>query len=322
MSGSPEHILLVENDPEISDLILRQSLQPLGYQVSHVKGASDAIRATIKNNPDLIITNLDLPDLSGKDLLVALASQGVEAPIIVLTKEGMESDIIQAFRLGASDYVFWPAREAEVLSAVERLLKQVRVKREREMLAEKLDEANQDLRRRLKELKTILAIGKAVTSTTKQTELFRKVVEGAVYVTEADAGWLLIREDEGDEFILKAQKNLPSSYISRMDRVWNDSLSSLVALSKESLEIHGEPLKRFNVAQLGQAVLVVPLKIRNEIAGLLFVIRKAAKPFTQNNQALLEAVADYASISLINVKLFQALEEKARSLERKAKAAK
>jgi two-component system NtrC family sensor kinase len=322
MRDTLEHILLVENDLEISDLILRGALQPLGYQVSHVESASEAIQAAIQNNPDLIIADLDLPDLSGKDLLVALVSQGIKTPMIVLAKEGMDSDIIQTFRLGASDYIYWPFREAEVLSAVERLLKQVRSKRDRELLAEELDKTNQELQRRLKELKTILAIGKTVTSTKRQSELFEKVVEGAIYVAEADAGWLLIRDEDGDDFILRAQMNLPRSYKSRMNHVWNDSLNSLVALSKESLEIHGEPLKRFTIAQLGQAVLVVPLKIRNEVAGLLIVIRKAANPFSKNNQALLEAVADYASISLINVKLFQALEARAKSLEKTAEAAK
>lgn len=321
MSDSLEHILLVEDDPEISDLILRQSLQPLGYQVSHVRRASEAIRVAIQNSPDLIIIDLNLPDLSGKDLLIALSSQGIDTPMIVLAREGMESDIIQAFRLGASDYFCWPVREAEVLSAVERLLEQVRTRRNRQMLAEKLDQTNKELQRRLKELRTILAIGKAVTSTRKQDELFEKVVEGAVYVAEADAGMLLIREDDGDEFILRAQKNLPISYKSRMNSAWDDGLNSLVAISKEPLEIHGEPLKRFKIAQLGQAALVVPLKVRNEVAGLLTVIRQEENPFNRNNQTLLEAVGDYASISLINLKLFQALKKKARSLEKTAEAA-
>jgi two-component system NtrC family sensor kinase len=321
MSENLERILLVEDDPEISDLIIRGSLQPLGYQVFQVESASEAIKSAIHNNPDLIIADLELPDLSGKDLLVALASQGIETPMILLAKKGKESDIIQAFRLGAADYVHWPARETEILSAVERILKQVRAREDKERLAAELDETNKKLQHRLKELKTILAIGKTVTSVKRQRELFEKVVEGGVYVTEADLGWLLIREGDGEEFILRAQMNLPSSYVSRLNRIWNDSLTSLVALSKESLEISGPPLNRFEVAKLGKAALVVPLKMRNEVAGLLVVMRKAANPFTQNNQVLLEAIADYAAISLVNIKLFQALEARAQSLEIAAKSA-
>ena len=82
--------------------------------------------------PDVVVTDMNLPDLSGKDLVVALSSQGIEAPVIVISHQGMEGDLIQAFRLGANDFLIWPVREAEVVLAVERVLKQVRSRRERE----------------------------------------------------------------------------------------------------------------------------------------------------------------------------------------------
>jgi DNA-binding response OmpR family regulator len=71
-----ERILLVENDPDISDLIARQVLQPLGYQVDIVTDAGAALKKAFQTPPDLVIANLNLPGLSGKDLLVALTSQG------------------------------------------------------------------------------------------------------------------------------------------------------------------------------------------------------------------------------------------------------
>ena len=88
-----------------------------------------------------------------------------------------------------------------------------------------------------------------------------------------------------------------------------------MALSGETLSIHGDPLKRFKVSRLGQSVLVVPLKAKSEVVGLLVVVRRTATPFGPGNQALLEAVADYASISLVNARLFHALEERALSLQ-------
>jgi GAF domain-containing protein len=75
------------------------------------------------------------------------------------------------------------------------------------------------------------------------------------------------------------------------------------------------------VARLGQAALVVPIKIKNEVVGLLVVMRKAAQPFNPSNQALLEAVADYASVSLANARLFSALEERAKMLQHAAESA-
>lgn len=308
-------ILLVEKDPEIREIVGRQTLQPVGYRVDTATSAAAAIEEVYRSSPDLVIADLDLPGLSGKDLLVALRSQGVDVPAIVIAAKGMESDVIQAFRLGAADYLLWPAREAEILAAVERVLGQLRSSQEREDLQRQVRKANEELQRRVRELTTILGIGKAVTSITERHALFQKIIEGGIYVTEADAGWLLIREDSQNPFILSAQHNLPEKIARKVGKPWDDGISSLVALSGESLSIHGEPLARFTIYQLGKSALVVPLKIQKEVVGLLVVQRKDARPFSPNSKSLLEAVADYASISLMNARLFQALEERAHSLQ-------
>jgi len=321
MKTTRERILLVEFDPEISDLVARQTLQAVGYQVQIVHSASAALKEISRYSPDVIITDLNLPDLSGKDLLVALSSQSMDAPVIVIAQKGMESDLVQAFRLGAADYLLWPTREAEIVSAVERVFKQVRARRERETLARQLKQTNNELQQRVRELTTIFAIGKAVTSITKQSDLFEKIVEGAVYVTEADCGWLLLREERSKTFNLAAQRNLPKTIALKINQPWDDGISSLVALSGETLSISGEPLARFKVSQLGQSALVVPVKLKKEVVGLLVVVRKAPNPFSPSNKTLIEAVADYASISLVNVSLFQALEERALSMQQAAEAA-
>jgi two-component system NtrC family sensor kinase len=315
MSSQRERVLIVESDPQICDLIGRQTLRPLGYRVQVAKAASEAIQEAASFSPDVIITDLYLPGLSGKDLLVALSSQGLNAPVVVITEKGKETDIIQAFRLGASDYLLKPIREAEVVSAVERVIGQVRAGRDREMLSRQLQQINQQLQNRVRELTTIFAIGKAVTSITDQRSLFEKIVEGAVYVSQADSGWLLLRDDKPKSFLLRAMRNLPKSVSSKLNQPWDDGISSLVGLSGEPLSIHGEPLKRFQVARYGKSILVVPIKIKKEVIGLLVVVRKDPKPFVTSTQKLLEAVADYASISIVNARLFRELEERIRILQ-------
>jgi GAF domain-containing protein len=130
-----------------------------------------------------------------------------------------------------------------------------------------------------------------------------------------------LREERSKVFNLAAQRNLPKTIALRINQPWDDGISSLVALSGETLSISGEPLARFKVSQLGQSALVVPVKLKKEVVGLLVVVRKAPNPFSPSNKTLLEAVADYASISLVNASLFQALEERARSMQQAAEAA-
>lgn len=307
MASPGDRILLVEHDPEISDLIARQALRSVGYQVDVVSDSSSAIQHAVQTPPDLIIANLNLPGLSAKDLLIALSSQGVGTPLLVIAGKGQEHDIIQAFRLGAADYLLWPARDAEVISAVERVLRRVHEDRDRQRLDMKLNEANHELQRKVRELTAILNVGKAVMSITDQRFLFQKIVDGAIQVSEANIAWLLVRNDENKTFLLAAQHGLPEVWAKRINMPLDDGISGLVALSGETLSIAGEPLLKFRVANFGRSACAVPIKIQKEVIGMLVVVRKENRPFEKTEQALLEAVADYASISLVNARLFRAL---------------
>lgn len=311
MVSSGERILIVESDPDISDLIARQALKPLGYNVTVVGEAASAIKQAVQTPPDLIIANLNLPGLSGKDLLAALTSQGIKAPLIIVAEKGQEQSVIQAFRLGAVDVIFWPSRDVEVVSVVERSLQQTREVHARLQLDQQLQSTNHELQRKLRELTTILSIGKAVISITDQRQLFGRILEGALQVSEADMSWLMLRDDKTKNYLLTASRNLPDGWARKLNQPLDDGLSSLVAFSGESLTINGAPLEKFKVAALGKSAAVVPLKVQNEVIGLLLVVRKTDREIDKSVQSLLEAVADFAAISLVNSSLFRTIEQTA-----------
>lgn len=200
-------------------------------------------------------------------------------------------------------------------AALERALMDVRLRRERQELSQKLAESNRQLERRVRELTTLYGIGKVVTSTTDQARLFDKLMEGSLYVTEADMGWVLLQLEKSDQLVLRAQRNLPAPQAAKLHRLWKDGVSELVMLSGQSLSLHGEGLNQFVLSNFCQAVLIAPIKVRDQPIGLLCVGRIKPRAFTDRDQAMLEAVADYASISLVNARLFKALEARARRLE-------
>ena len=313
MSSAGDRILLVEDDPKISDLIARQTLKSVGYQVDVVSDSSSAIKKALQTPPDLIIANINLPGLSTKDLLVALTSQGVDTPLLVIANKGQEHDIIQAFRLGAADYILWPARDAEVLSVVERVFARVRGARENKRLDLQVSEMNEQLQRKVRELTAIMNLGKAVISIADPKVLFHKILDGAAQVANTGIAWLLVRDQESKAFHLVAHRGLPDTWAAKMNMPLDDGVSSLVALSGETLTMMGDPLLRFRIVNLGNSVCVVPIKVREEVIGMLLVVRKDAKAFSKTEQTLLEAVADYASISLVNARLFRALNETAQN---------
>lgn len=308
-----EQILIVENDPDVADLIGRQALLPLGYKVTVVSDAAAALKQALQTPPDLILANINLPGLSGKDLLAAISAQNIKSPVIVIAEKGQEADAIQAFRLGAMDVMFWKLRDAEVVSIVERALKQTQESRERQKLDKQLKVTNDELQKRLRDLTTILSIAKAVVSVTDQRLLFDRILESALQLGEADICWLLLRDDKTASFLLRAQRNLPESWAKKINQPVDDGVSSLVALSGESLFMNGSPVQKFKISALGKSVGVIPIKIKNEVIGLLVIVRKTDREFSRDAQTMLEAMADYASISLVNARLFRALEHAAES---------
>jgi GAF domain-containing protein/CheY-like chemotaxis protein len=260
------------------------------------------------------MANLDLPGLSAKDLMVALASQGIHTPLLVIAGKGQEQDIIQAFRLGAADYLLWPAREAEVLSAVERVLARVHEVHDRQRADLKLSKVSHELQHKLQELATLMNVGKAVASTTDYRLLFQKIVDSAAQISESKIAWLLVRDDQLKSFRLTAQRGLPEAWARKTNRTLNDGISEWVARSGETLSISGEPLSKLRIANLGRSACVVPVKVQQEVIGMLVVVRQEARPFEKSEQRLLEAFADYACIALVQARLFRALNHSAQAV--------
>jgi two-component system, NtrC family, sensor kinase len=319
MPKQNEKILVADPDPAVLDLVAQQVLGPQGYQVATALDGSTALKLALRLSPDIVITSLELPGLSGRDLLTALRSQGFESVVIATGSKGSELAAMQAFRLGAKDYLTKPLREAELIAALDRALEELRLRREREQLSQKLSQANQQLEKRVKELTTLYGIGKAVTAITDLGQLLGRLVEGALFVSEAEVGWLLLAEEgTPSKLVLKAGKNLPPPNLSgiKIGQVWDDGLSSLLMLSGEGLTIGGEPLAKMRAGQVVKSACAAPIKAKDQVMGVITVGNKSGKPFNDRDQAMLSAVADYASVALVNARLFQALEERARSLQK------
>jgi len=192
---------------------------------------------------------------------------------------------------------------------VERALRQTQEARERQKLDRQLKATNDELQHRLRDLTAILATGRAVISITDQRQLFERILDSALQLAEADICWLMLREERSNSYLLRAHRNLPEAWAKKMNQPVDDGISSLVALSGEGLVMSGAPLQKFKIATLGKSVGVIPIKIQNEVIGLLIVVRKNDREVAQDTQTLLAAIADYASISLVSARLFRALEE-------------
>ena len=297
-----ERILLVENDPKIWDQVANKSLIPLGYQVKVVHDVNIAINEIRDFTPDVVLVNINMPGLSGKDLLVAITSQGIQVNFVVIARKGQENDILQAFRMGADDYIIWPARETEVVTVIERCLQQSRDDLESYEQNINLQETNREAEQNLQDFSILLTISKVMISINDQTELMSKVLQGVAHMSGADMGWIYTYDRVDGSYELAAVLNLPELWEKKLGITMDDGISTLVAMSGERMALNGVSLKRFKVANLGQSAAVIPIMIKNKVIGLFVLVRIENVPFEKKKLDLVGSAAEMISLWLTNKK--------------------
>lgn len=114
MNSQKITVLVIDDEPDIAKALL-PSLKLSGYEITTAETASAGIELVRKIAPELIILDLGLPDMDGKDAILKIR-EITETPIIVLSARHMESEKVAALDLGANDYVDKPFALAELLA--------------------------------------------------------------------------------------------------------------------------------------------------------------------------------------------------------------
>ncbi len=120
-------ILLVDDEPLITDS-LTYSLKREGFDVEAVPDGLTALDAVDRLDPDLIVLDLMLPDISGFEVCRRLRNK-VATPVIMLTAKGEEIDRVLGLEVGADDYLAKPFSFRELLARIQALLRRVALDR-------------------------------------------------------------------------------------------------------------------------------------------------------------------------------------------------
>jgi DNA-binding response OmpR family regulator len=116
-------VLICDDDSLLTEL-LEHRLGQQGYSTNVARDGAGALAALVERCPDAVITNLMLPVLDGYELLRRIrADERFSAlPVIVLSQRRRDRDIVEALRLGASDYVTKPFIPDELVARLARLI--------------------------------------------------------------------------------------------------------------------------------------------------------------------------------------------------------
>lgn len=114
-------ILVVDDEPQIQRF-LRPSLTAAGYEVVEAGTGAEALKAVATQAPDLVILDLGLPDMDGKEVITSLRGWS-DVPIVILSARDRESEKIAALDLGADDYVEKPFGIGELTARIRTALR-------------------------------------------------------------------------------------------------------------------------------------------------------------------------------------------------------
>ena len=114
MNKSTNVVLLIDDEPKIRRFI-RSGFEHHGFSVLEAETAADGLKAATFNAPDLVILDLNLPDLHGAEVLKGLRSWS-NVPVIILSVVSDQHEKVRLLRSGADDYVVKPFGMAELVA--------------------------------------------------------------------------------------------------------------------------------------------------------------------------------------------------------------
>jgi len=303
MSG--EKILIIDDRRENLLFLADSVLRPEGYEVITAIDGKQGLDKALAENPDLVITDLKMPRLSGLELLAALRKGRRDTPVILTTFYGSEQAAIEAFRLGAKDYIIKPYEVKDMLDSVERALLERRLRRETVDLQEGA-EVSHHMQERVRQLHSLCSIGKAVTALHDLEEVMRVVVEASLYLTDAASGQLFLVNPETNQLEIRAVRGPSDSRARCIRQPGADRMSMQVLQTGKPIIADGSSSGQAKVSRLA-----VPVRVDQKSIGVLGVDAKPEQTFQENDRYLMSILADFAAVGVRNARIVENLKTQA-----------
>lgn len=123
-------ILIVEDHPDTRET-LRDYLEEFGYTVETAVDGADGLRKVQETHVDLVLTDLNMPHVSGMELLAAIKRHRIDADVLVLSASGLVATAVEAMRLGAVNYLVKPVDLDQLTGELRAVLRARRHRAER-----------------------------------------------------------------------------------------------------------------------------------------------------------------------------------------------
>jgi signal transduction histidine kinase len=194
-------------------------------------------------------------------------------------------------------------------------------------MAVSLKESRASLERKVVETTTLYEISQEITAQVVLEPTLHLIAERARQLLHTDASMLALRQGDQDVFSFRAYSGTVSENLADVRVGPGIGLSGRVLMTAQSVVVN-DYLQEYPDSPLLEAVketeirsaVAVPLKIRDAVRGVLLVTDRAPYKFCQEDQQLLNALADHAAIAIENATLYDQVRQYAEALEAKVEA--
>jgi len=317
MTYPPAEILIVDDNPNNLHLV-RTLLTEHGYKVRLATGGKMALTSAFSCHPTLILLDVNMPDLNGYEVCKRLKADPTtkNIPIIFLSAMHQTFDKVQAFALGANDYVTKPFEEPELLARLNTHLTLSR-------LQEEIRFANRALEGKIHDLTFALRAAQALASNPKGKKLFGTILDLFKEASGASKGIFMINR-EGQWVVEQAYPDDPSGPDSLTNRVVAElselalpqTLIEQVINTKETVVFNEWSQVPEKTAQLEymklhqpQSGLTSPIISGEQVIGVIYLEEsQTSGQFTNSREDMVHLLCSQAANAIETARCYIALE--------------
>ena len=304
-----KRILVVDNESQRRDNLKRLLLER-GMEALEAASCEEALELLgADEGIGLVLTETELPSMSGLFLLRRVKELRPEIEVILITHSASSYNLLQALRGGAFDFIVRPIDSGEILfSALLRAFDHMARRRREAGMIEILKKKNHSLQRSLKLQKALNASARQVAATTDIEELFRLLLTSAMRELEAQRGFLALFDRVSGQLGLKVCEGIPSE-------ICRKYAGALPAGFTRALAQRGKPvaIPDFLPAKLTEisdpdelesllafpGVLAAPLRLKERVVGVVVLSGcQTGQPYGEHELNFLVQLSHHVALAL------------------------
>jgi signal transduction histidine kinase len=317
----PARVLVVDDEPSVVE-VFREFLSGEGYALSVALSGEEAVRLIPEIKPDLVLTDINLPGLSGLEVMRFAKRVDPEVAVIVVTGYASASTAIDALREGAYDYVTKPFDLDDVQQIVERGIANRRLKAINRRLVAELRQKNgilqhheQELREKVRlatwQMTKLYEVGKEVSANLELAPRLQLICAKAAELVGAPVVVVYLRNPETERLHVGAAHGAELVTLDEDGARFEEAERSLGLLSTDPQPVRrtlaGNPatLTLPGLVDVAVATLMaLPLTTEAKTIGVLVLANKP-EGFTADDEAFLALYASQAAIAVVNSQLYE-----------------